>query len=190
MDEQFFDKSNFEMLYNLIDDHIIKTNQTTLDSLHINARALIFNSMETKFQLRTKDMSLEDINKMVLRDCVPQFAKHVPKVPVADEQVNVFINPEKSNNDPVNPYKEDLEGTVLDIKKEQQPETSNIHRDLDISSSDRIEWSSNSYGVSDEFEDHSILSELLISKSLCIFEVSGCCSFSIFRRVPSRSSLY
>ena len=49
MDEQFFDKSNFEMLYNLIDDHIIKTNQTTLDSLHINARALIFNSMANRF---------------------------------------------------------------------------------------------------------------------------------------------
>ena len=46
MDEKFFDKSNFEMLYNLIDDHIIKTNQTSLDSLHITARALIFNSME------------------------------------------------------------------------------------------------------------------------------------------------
>ena len=54
MDEKFFDKSNFEMLYNLIDDHMIKTNQTPLDSLHINARALIFNSMETKFHQRNK----------------------------------------------------------------------------------------------------------------------------------------
>ena len=80
MDEKFFDKSNFEMLYNLIDDHIIKTNQTSLDSLHINARALIFNSMEKKFTQRTKDMSIEDINKMVLRDCVPEFAKHVQAI--------------------------------------------------------------------------------------------------------------
>tara|TARA_B100000530_G_scaffold335726_1_gene288544 strand:+ start:4116 stop:5321 length:1206 start_codon:yes stop_codon:yes gene_type:complete len=151
MDEKFFDKSNFEMLYNLIDDHIIKTNQTSLDSLHINARALIFNSMEKKFTQRTKDMSIEDINKMVLRDCVPEFAKHVPKVPIADEQVNVFINSDKSNNDPVNHYKEDLEGTVLNIEKEQQPETSNIHRDLDISSSDRSEWSTNSSDTPYEF---------------------------------------
>lgn len=151
MDEKFFDKSNFEMLYNLIDDHMIKTNQTPLDSLHINARALIFNSMETKFNQRNEGMSLEEINKMVLRDCVPEFAKHVPKVPIADEQVNVFINTDKSNNDPVNQYKEDLEGTVLNIEKEQQPETSNIHRDLDISSSDRIEWSSNSSDTPYEF---------------------------------------
>ena len=151
MDEKFFDKSNFEMLYNLIDDHMIKTNQTPLDSLHINARALIFNSMETKFHQRNEGMSLEEINKMVLRDCVPEFAKHVPKVPIADEQVNVFINTDKSNNDPVNQYKEDLEGTVLNIEKEQQPETSNIHRDLDISSSDRIEWSSNSSDTPYEF---------------------------------------
>tara|TARA_B100000427_G_scaffold174500_2_gene145039 strand:+ start:10994 stop:12244 length:1251 start_codon:yes stop_codon:yes gene_type:complete len=163
MDETFFSKSNFEMLYNLIDDHMIKTYSSPLDNLEINARTVIYESMVHNFAIREDSQKLEDINKLVLKACLPKLQQNIPKLVVADEKVNVFIKPEESNKEPVIVDKENLEGTPLNIKLDEKdsPKTSDLQRDLDISSSDRNEWSSNSsdspysfvvhLGVSDTF---------------------------------------
>ena len=67
MDETFFSKSNFEMLYNLIDDHMIKTYSSPLDNLEINARTVIYESMVHNFSIREDSQKLEDINKLVTK---------------------------------------------------------------------------------------------------------------------------
>jgi hypothetical protein len=146
MDETFFSKSNFEMLYNLIDDHMIKTYSSPLDNLEINARTVIYESMVNNYSTRKDGQKLEDINKLVLKVCLPKLTQNIPKLVVADEKVNVFIKSEGSNEEPVIVDKENLEGTSLDIKSDEKPPppTSGLQRDLDISSSDRNKWSSNS----------------------------------------------
>ena len=157
MDDVFFAKSNFEMLYTLMDENLIKNFSLSLDQLPINARSLIYDGMVEAFTSHSQQDSLEDVNKKVLKMCVPLLASHVSPQKMADDKVKVFV---KSEDSPVlvGENKELLEGTVLHKEKnssnEKNTHITTKHYDLDISSADRTEWSTHSSDTPYEFVVH------------------------------------
>ena len=66
MESSFFDRTNFEMLYDLMNNDMLQRANIALDSLSINARQLIYDGMIEEFNSRRPNDKIEDVNKKVL----------------------------------------------------------------------------------------------------------------------------
>ena len=136
MENLFYNKSNFEMLYRVIDNDMHQRYNTSLDMLQVNARGVLYDCMINVFLKRTSSDTIETLNKSVLKMCIPILIQHKETSIVADEQVQIF-NEEDA--------KEDMNGTILDVSKDMnRPNIEYIEEELDLSSADRREWTKNS----------------------------------------------
>jgi hypothetical protein len=140
-EKEFYDKSNFEMIYEVLDADMYRRSGFTLDELIINSREVIFNAMNKSY---SNQKSLEDCNKDVLTACLPTLLESIPQVMIADEQINVFKLDTKQEIDDqtIQPYDNSSSKEIQIIKEEPSQSTTEI--DLDVSSADRKEWTINS----------------------------------------------
>ena len=93
MESSFFDRTNFEMLYDLMNNDMLQRANIALDSLSINARQLIYDGMIEEFNSRRPNDKIEDVNKKVLIKVVPQLVQHTKPQQFADDQLNTFLEP-------------------------------------------------------------------------------------------------
>ena len=91
MESSFFDRTNFEMLYDLMNNDMLERANIALDSLSINARQLIYDGMVEEFSVRLPTDRIEDVNKKVLRKVVPQLVQYTKPQQFADDQLNTFL---------------------------------------------------------------------------------------------------
>lgn len=86
MEEIFFNQTNFEMIYNLIDDDIHEKFKISInDILSINAREILYESMINVYA-HSDNNSLEDLNKKLLMDCIPIIVTNIPKLRKYEEK--------------------------------------------------------------------------------------------------------
>ena len=144
MESSFFDRTNFEMLYDLMNNDMLERANIALDSLSINARQLIYDGMVEEFSVRLPTDRIEDVNKKVLRKVVPQLVQYTKPQQFADEQLNTFLSEPSSDVAPKITAEETelLHGTQLFNKSVSESELKfkDTQIDLDISSGDRNIW--------------------------------------------------
>ncbi len=147
MESSFFDRTNFEMLYDLMNNDMLERANIALDSLSINARQLIYDGMVEEFSVRLPTDRIEDVNKKVLRKVVPQLVQYTKPQQFADDQLNTFLNDPSSDVTPKITAEETelLHGTQLFNKSLSEGELKfkDTQIDLDISSGDRNIWNTN-----------------------------------------------
>lgn len=145
MESSFFDRTNFEMLYDLMNNDMLQRANIALDSLSINARQLIYDGMIEEFNSRNPNDKIEDVNKKVLIKVVPQLVQYTKPQQFADDQLNTFLQEQPTLQvAPKNTEEENelLNGTPLfnDSSSVNEPKFKDTQIDLDISSADRNIW--------------------------------------------------
>ena len=137
MENLFYNKSNFEMLYKVIDNDMNQRYDISLDTLKVNARGILYDCMINVFLKRSSSDTIETLNKSVLKICIPFLIQHKETSIVADEKVQVFNEEE---------LKEDINGTNLNLSENDtnRPKIEYIEEELDLNSGDRREWKKNS----------------------------------------------
>ena len=165
MEDLFFDRANYDLIYNVLDEDLNNRYGESLVQLPFNAGEIIYNSMLSCFQKnsKNKNVTLTDLNRDVLTLTIPELTKLIQSnrsqsgnmVKIADQKIDIF----KEN------YKlEDIEGSLPNKSTENINKTANITEieyDLDLNSSDRKSWIVNgensayhfvvNFGVSDTF---------------------------------------
>lgn len=166
MEELFFAKSNFEMIYGLIEEDIHDRFKISVNDLSINAREILYESMVNVFSNSEND-SLDELNKNLLINCIPIIANTIPdfrkyedknsqnkvkKQDVIDLQ-NMFIEDgnidnsfksisieSKTENDIETQdfLKEDIEKRIVSVDIPKK--TIIIQKELDVNSGDRNNW--------------------------------------------------
>ena len=153
MEEIFFDKSNFEMIHNLIEDDINDRFKVSINELSINTREILYDSMLNVFSV-SENNSLEELNKKLLINCLPIIVDNIPdlkkyeeeklekKVDIDDLQ-NLFIKEGNISNNLIESSQELLKDNIedrivsVDIHKKK---TIVIQKELDVNSGDRNNW--------------------------------------------------
>tara|TARA_Y100000389_G_scaffold204372_1_gene256544 strand:+ start:716 stop:1996 length:1281 start_codon:yes stop_codon:yes gene_type:complete len=150
MEERFYDKSNFEMIYDVLDTDMSRRSGVSLDDLSLNAREVIFKVMNDTF---SPTQTLEESNKTVLSKCVPILMSSVPKRMIADGRIEIFkksIETQPAEIQPLDKFPElkpvdnEIKQEIDSNSKNNEPKQSTMHLDLDVSSSDRRLWTINS----------------------------------------------
>ncbi len=145
MESSFFDRTNFEMLYDLMNNDMLQRANIALDSLSINARQLIYDGMIEEFNSRRPNDKIEDVNKKVLIKVVPQLVQHTKPQQFADDQLNTFLEQPIDAGTASKITEEETEllnGTPLfnDSSSVNETKFKDTQIDLDISSADRNIW--------------------------------------------------
>ena len=153
MEEIFFDKSNFEMIHNLIEDDINDRFKVSINELSINTREILYDSMLNVFSV-SENNSLEELNKKLLINCLPIIVDNIPdlkkyeeeklekKVDIDDLQ-NRFIKEGNISTNLIESSQELLKDNIedrivsVDIPKKK---TIVIQKELDVNSGDRNNW--------------------------------------------------
>lgn len=144
MEEKFFDASNFEMLYSVVEEDVLRRKSKSLEELPVNSREVLYNSMVQTWTANPNEDNLESLNKKCLNVSIPILLESDFSPMIADEQVKVFIEDEPLR-EVIDEMKESLEGTTLNNNEIdcKAPEQSSIEEDLDVCSADRREWTIN-----------------------------------------------
>lgn len=148
MESSFFDRTNFEMLYDLMNNDMLQRANIALDSLSINARQLIYDGMIEEFNVKNPNDRIEDVNKKVLIRVVPQLVQYTKPQQFADEQLNTFLDQSTLQVAPKITEEETelLHGTPLfnNSSSKNEIKFKDTQIDLDISSADRNIWNTDS----------------------------------------------
>ncbi len=148
MESSFFDRTNFEMLYDLMNNDMLQRANIALDSLSINARQLIYDGMIEEFNVKNPNDRIEDVNKKVLIRVVPQLVQYTKPQQFADEQLNTFLDQSTLQVAPKITEEETelLHGTPLfnNCSSKNEIKFKDTQIDLDISSADRNIWNTDS----------------------------------------------
>lgn len=153
MEDQFYSRENFDMLYAVVSTDINRRLSLNVDDIQINTGKLIYNNMEACWLSKSKLDTVESINKSVLDKCISDIISHIQPSMIADEQVKVFINDNSTTElTSAETSIEDVEGTKL-YKEDTpvEPEQSFNESDLDISSGDRRDWGADTKDTPYEF---------------------------------------
>lgn len=126
MEELFFEKSNFEMIYSLIDDDIHERFKISIDDLSINAREILYESMVDVFS-EYDNCSLQELNKNLLINCIPIISSNIPDYKkITDDISNNNIEKKFDEKDVGN----SLQTAKQNFKLESNSE-SNLNSNLD-----------------------------------------------------------
>ncbi len=139
MEEQFFDRKNYDTIYSVLNDDINERFGKQLNQIPVNAGDIIYESMVNAFNNKSVKDTLSELNKTVLRVSIPIIiGSQVRETTHADEKIAIFKEEEEKKN-------EDLNGSLVKVEKETVPKKRvDMEFDLDINSSDRNEWLENS----------------------------------------------
>lgn len=139
MEEQFFDRKNYDTIYSVLNDDINERFGKQLNQIPVNAGDIIYESMVNAFNNKSVKDTLSELNQTVLRVSIPIIiGSQVRETTHADEKIAIFKEEEEKKN-------EDLNGSLVKVEKETVPKKRvDMEFDLDINSSDRKEWLENS----------------------------------------------
>ena len=135
MEEQFFDRKNYDTIYSVLNDDINERFGKQLNQIPVNAGDIIYESMVNAFNNKSVKDTLSELNQTVLRVSIPIIiGSQVRETTHADEKIAIFKEEEEKKN-------EDLNGSLVKVEKETVPKKRvDMEFDLDINSSDRKEW--------------------------------------------------
>ncbi len=139
MEEQFFDRKNYDTIYSVLNDDINERFGKQLNQIPVNAGDIIYESMVNAFNNKSVKDTLSELNQTVLRVSIPIIiGSQARETTHADEKIAIFKEEEEKKN-------EDLNGSLVKVEKETVPKKRvDMEFDLDINSSDRKEWLENS----------------------------------------------
>ncbi len=143
MEEQFFDRSNYETLYSVLNDDINDRFGKPLNQIPVNAGDIIYESMVNTFNNKSVNDTFSELNQTVLRISIPlivgSYSKESNQTTThADDKIEIFKQ-DQENMD------EDLTGSLVKVdNKHITQKRVDMEFDLDINSSDRKQWLVNS----------------------------------------------
>lgn len=143
MEEQFFDRSNYETLYSVLNDDINDRFGKPLNQIPVNAGDIIYESMVNTFNNKSVNDTLSELNQTVLRVSIPlivgSYSRESNQTTThADDKIEIFKQDQENMN-------EDLTGSLVKVDKEHNTQKRiDMEFDLDINSSDRKKWLVNS----------------------------------------------
>ena len=140
MEERFYDKSNYELLYNVLNEDIKTRFNLIMNEIPVNTGQLIYESMEEAYLNKNTNDTITTINQSVLKKCIPKLISFITKT-VDTNKLDFFKNTSEI---------EDLEGTKLlkieesvgnNVINNNDRQRGTIDYELDMNSYDRETWS-------------------------------------------------
>ena len=139
MEEQFFDRSNYDTIYSVLNDDINERFGKPLNQIPVNAGDIIYESMVNTFNNKSVNDTLSELNKTVLKASIPLIVGSYSResnlnTTHADDKIEIFKQDQENMN-------EDLTGSLVKVDKENNIQKRvDMEFDLDINSSDRKQW--------------------------------------------------
>tara|TARA_Y100000389_G_C17468566_1_gene528055 strand:- start:5465 stop:6757 length:1293 start_codon:yes stop_codon:yes gene_type:complete len=164
MEELFFHKNNYDVLYSVLNDDVKENFKLSLTDLPINIGDVIYDSMTQVFFHKNAADNIGVLNRNVLSSCIRYLINEMSQKNIADEELNVFktdaikdtkrsITTSPSNKITYSKIEdlngsvpiEDLNGSVPNqiVSKFENNERGKIEYEIDINTSDRAKWSTN-----------------------------------------------